>query len=80
MITPAHTLLLLRFGHETIGPTNDVPCTYRISIKAVIKDEQGRVLLLQERGGSWELPGGCLDHGEVPREALVREISEETGL
>ncbi len=28
----------------------------------------------------WTLPGGGLDHGENPRDALVREIVEETGL
>lgn len=28
----------------------------------------------------WTLPGGGVEHGEHPREALVREIAEETGL
>jgi len=55
------------------------PCTYRISVKAVIKDDGGRVLLLREEDGSWELPGGGLEHGEDPKEALTREITEETG-
>ena len=30
--------------------------------------------------GRWTLPGGGIDHGEDPREALVREVFEETGL
>jgi 8-oxo-dGTP diphosphatase len=30
--------------------------------------------------GSWTLPGGGLDHGEPPREALVREVREECGV
>jgi 8-oxo-dGTP pyrophosphatase MutT (NUDIX family) len=30
--------------------------------------------------GRWTLPGGGIDHGEDPREAVVREVYEETGL
>lgn len=57
----------------------DTPCTYRISVKAIIKDEEGRVLLGREKDGFWELPGGGLEHGENPKEGLAREVSEETG-
>lgn len=59
---------------------DNIPCTYRISVKAVITDEAGRILLLKEADGSWELPGGGLEHGEHAKEALAREITEETGL
>lgn len=45
----------------------------------------GRVLLVQltERTpspGSWSLPGGGIDHGEHPVDAVIRELYEETGL
>ncbi len=36
--------------------------------------------MLQEKDGSWKLPGGGLEHGENVKEALSRQISEETSL
>lgn len=57
----------------------DVPCTYRISVKAVIRDDEKRIFLIRESDGRWELPGGGLEHGEDPRVALAREIMEEIG-
>ncbi len=57
----------------------DIPCTYRVSVKAIIKDVDGRVLLLQEADGQWDLPGGGLDHGESSKEGVAREVAEETG-
>lgn len=55
-------------------------CYYRISIKGIVIDKQGRILLSREDNGGWELMGGGLDHGEDPIAGLKREIAEETGL
>lgn len=52
---------------------------YRVSLKAVIRNEAGEVLVVRENGSSWSLPGGGLDHGEDPIAALARELYEEVG-
>ncbi len=51
---------------------------------AVIRDDQGRFLLVQ-RGhhpakGLWSLPGGSVEPGESLQETARREVFEETGL
>jgi ADP-ribose pyrophosphatase YjhB (NUDIX family) len=59
-------------------PKGNYPNTfYRVSIKAVIRNTKGEVLLVKEEGGSWSLPGGGMDHGETPEQALAREMIEE---
>ena len=50
-----------------------------LSLKAVLID-QGRVLLLLNSRGEWDLPGGRPESGENHRKALQREVREETGL
>jgi 8-oxo-dGTP diphosphatase len=53
--------------------------TIRI-VAALIRDEEGRVLLVRKRGTSaFMQPGGKLDAGEDDHAALSREISEELG-
>ena len=48
---------------------------------AIIFDPQGRVLLCHRRDmDMWNLPGGGVESGELPDEAVVREAREETGL
>jgi len=54
--------------------------TYYLGIKAIIQNAQGAVLVLKSAGGHWDLPGGRIQLGEEPLEALLREVKEETGL
>jgi len=54
-------------------------------VGALIFDAEGRILACRRPpedvwGGWWEFPGGKVDAGERPREALVREIAEELQL
>lgn len=53
---------------------------YRISVKALIKNSDGKILLSKEENGFFDFLGGGLDHGETPQEGLKREVLEETNL
>ena len=56
---------------------------FAVTAGAVITDKQGRVLLLKHRfrpGTGWGMPGGFMEEGEQPEEALRRELREEVGL
>jgi 8-oxo-dGTP diphosphatase len=57
----------------------------RVGAYGICRDAAGRVLLarnsdLSEFPGQWTLPGGGVEQGEHPDDAVVREFAEETGL
>lgn len=67
---------------------SDQQITQRIAMKAVIVNDEGKVLILREaktysegtNTGRYGVPGGRLNPGEPFLDGLNREVMEETGL
>lgn len=56
---------------------------FTVTAGALIFNDAGQILLLKHRfraGSGWGIPGGFLEHGEQPEQALRRELREEVGL
>lgn len=47
---------------------------------ALIRDGDGRVLLVRHVEGQWQLPGGAIDPDERPEDAVQRECREEASI
>lgn len=57
----------------------------RIEVAAAVVWRDGRLLMTQRPPGGpvglqWEFPGGKVERGETPEQALIREIAEELGV
>jgi len=65
-------LLVMRFFQDK----------FLVGVTGIILNDKKEVLLFKHtyRSHAWSLPGGYLKAGEHPREALEREIKEESGL
>ena len=69
---------------SVLSPGNP-PKSGLVVVAAALVDRDGR-LLVQQRpeglsmAGLWEFPGGKIEPGETPEQALVRELAEELAI
>lgn len=79
--------MLSTFSNQSMDELNtllpvakDYP-TVKVDIRALILSPDKKVLLVKESmDGKWSLPGGWADVGYSPKETVLKEIKEETGL
>jgi 8-oxo-dGTP diphosphatase len=65
--------------------TSDKAKSVILVAAAALIDPDGRVLIAERPAGKamaglWEFPGGKLEAGETPEQALIRELHEELGI
>jgi 8-oxo-dGTP diphosphatase len=54
-------------------------------VAAGVIESEGQILVCRRKAGArhalkWEFPGGKVEHGETPSQALARELDEELGI
>lgn len=77
--TSAETVRLDAAAFETVSES--VRAGFDRWVGALVRDDAGRIALVRNRwSDGWVLPGGTVESGETLREAVVREVREETGL
>lgn len=53
---------------------------HKVSVAALVTNEEGKILLVNSPWRGWEYPGGLIEAGETFQEALHREVREEAGV
>lgn len=72
-------------NHDGMAEAKKLPKGPVLSVRLLVRDVAGRVLLLRRAarsfaGGQWCLPGGKVDYLSRVEAAVEGELSEETGL
>jgi ADP-ribose pyrophosphatase YjhB (NUDIX family) len=72
------------YGAEKINllfpQSADYP-TAKVDLRGILLSPDNKILLARESGdGKWSLPGGWGDIGYTPKETIIKEFWEETGL
>ena len=45
-----------------------------------INEDKKKILMVNNKGGGWSLPGGAMEKGENLEQAVIREVKKETSL
>ena len=53
---------------------------FEVVIGCYIFNNEGKMLLLENRRGTWGILGGHLEEGETPKDAVIREVKEEANI
>ena len=65
---------------ELLPVSKDYP-TAKVDIRGMLLSPEKKILLVRESAdGKWSLPGGWGDIGFSPKETIIKEFKEETGL
>lgn len=74
----------LEEGEPNMGNPSE---NFFLVVTAIIRDAEGKILLqkrvdpnIPAADGKWETPGGKVNPGETPEDAIIRETKEETGI
>lgn len=54
--------------------------THIVAVSGLIRNSEGKILMMRHPRRGWEVPGGQVETGEDLIAALKREIEEETGI
>lgn len=69
----------------SVSPAENMQKSPLVVVAAALVDRDGRLLVQQRPEGTpmaglWEFPGGKLEAGETPEQALIRELAEELAI
>ncbi|MEU1205493.1 NUDIX domain-containing protein [Nocardia sp. NPDC005825] len=66
------------FYHDPKAPRAN---TIKVAVSALVRNERGQILMIHRTdNGKYSIPGGGMEVGETPAQAVIREVEEETGI
>lgn len=67
--------------HDFYLPIKEYP-TPKVEVRGLLLNENDEILMVEEKldPGKWSIPGGWCDIGFSPKEVMIKEMKEETGL